>query len=319
MSSLGVILFPRELPRAAVRRRIEKEKVKRGIKESSDESSPVEETKASFQDMIMTFKRLYHNKVFMLMNWASVLHLFGFLPYWIYTPKYIETIYRQSASASSFYTGTLAIVFSGLGVLLGGIFISKFKPSARFLTVWHIICGSMCVVGMISYAFMGCAESDKTLRIRENSVSSCNEDCHCGFVRYSPVCGTDGFTYTSACHAGCKITSTRNSTKSFSECSCVKSEQISLPSTFSWELEQNNRTASSGPCLVDCQSELFMFLALMCFLKFIGATGRISNFLISIRCIDEKDKTVSIGLSSTMIHLFALIPSPIIFGYILDK
>lgn len=270
--------------------------------------------------MMMTFKRLLHNKVFMLMNWAGVLHLFGFLPYWIYTPKYIETIYRQSASASSFYTGTLAIVFSGLGVLVGGVFISKFKPSARFLTMWHIICGTMCVTGMIAYAFMGCTESDKTLRIKENSDTTCNGDCHCDFVRYSPVCGTDGFTYTSACHAGCKTTSaTRNSTKAFDECLCVKPKNAPL-TTFSWTMEGSNiKSASSGPCSVNCQKELFTFLALMCFLKFIGATGRISNFLISIRCIDEKDKTVSIGLSSTLIHLFALIPSPILFGFILDK
>jgi Organic Anion Transporter Polypeptide (OATP) family/Kazal-type serine protease inhibitor domain len=313
-------LFPKELPRAAVRRRIEKEKIKRGLKETADGFPQVEETKASINDMMMTFSRLLKNKVFMLMNWAGVLHLFGFLPYWIYTPKYIETIYRQSASASSFYTGTLAIVFSGLGVLVGGLFISKFKPSARFLTMWHVICGTMCVIGMISYAFMGCAESDKTLRINENSDSTCNTDCHCGFVRYSPVCGTDGFTYTSACHAGCKISSVQNKTKAFGECSCVRTENAPQLTTFSWTLDGSNRkSASSGPCAVNCQKELFTFLALMCFLKFIGATGRISNFLISIRCIDEKDKTVSIGLSSTLVHLFALIPSPILFGFILDK
>jgi hypothetical protein len=300
-----------------VRKRIEKEKIKRGLKEATDGSKLTEETEASFQDMIVTFKRLFHNKVFMLMNWAGVLHLFGFLPYWIYTPKYIETIYRQSASASSFYTGTLAIVFSGLGVLVGGVFISKFKPSARFLTMWHIICGFLCVFGMISYVFMGCAESDKTLQIKEMSVSTCSSNCHCDFVRYSPVCGTDGFTYTSACHAGCKIT--KNSTKNFDECSCVNKQLVPL-STFSWGTDSNHtKSASSGPCAVNCQQELFMFLALMCFLKFIGATGRISNFLISIRCIEEKDKSVSIGVSSTMVHLFALIPSPILFGFILDK
>lgn len=186
--------------------------------------------------------------------------------------------------------------------------------------MWHVICGTICVVGMISYAFMGCAESDKTLRINENSDSICNADCHCGFVRYSPVCGTDGFTYTSACHAGCKISSTQNKTKAFGECSCVRTENVQPLTTFSWALDaSNSKSASSGPCAVNCQKELFTFLALMCFLKFIGATGRISNFLISIRCIDEKDKTVSIGVSSTLVHLFALIPSPILFGFILDK
>jgi Kazal-type serine protease inhibitor domain len=34
--------------------------------------------------------------------------------------------------------------------------------------------------------------------------SLCNSDCHCEFVKYSPVCGNDGMTYISACHAGCR-------------------------------------------------------------------------------------------------------------------
>lgn len=188
--------------------------------------------------------------------------------------------------------------------------------------MWHVICGVCCVAGMISYAFMGCAESDKTLSIRHESESpTCNADCHCDFVRYSPVCGSDGFTYISACHAGCMITSKTNSSKSFDECSCVgKTDKEATFTTFSWASSEAPKTsASSGPCAVNCQKELFIFLAVMCFLKFIGATGRTSNFLVSIRCIDEKDKTAAIGLGSTMIHLFAFIPSPILFGYILDK
>lgn len=246
---------------------------------------------------------------------------FRFIPYWIYTPKLIENIYHQSASASSFYTGTLAIVFSGIGVLVGGLFISKFKPSARFLTMWHIICGTICVFGMISYAFMGCEESENTLSFKQDATTTCNANCHCDFVRYSPVCGDDGFTYISACHAACGTLSPKgNSTKKFSDCSCIAVKNQDKLSTFSWGLnESSGGAASSGPCAVNCQKELFIFLAVMCFLKFIGATGRTSNFLVSIRCIDEKDKTVGIGLGGTLVHLFAFIPSPILFGYILDK
>ncbi|CRL05057.1 CLUMA_CG018209, isoform A, partial [Clunio marinus] len=316
--SFTVAMLPKELPRAAVRKRIEKEKVKRGLK--MIDTSAAEDTKASIPDMIVTYKRLFRNKVFMLMNIAGIFHLFGFLPYWIYTPKIIETVYHQSASASSFYTGTLAIVFSGIGVLIGGVYISKYKPSARFLTMWHIICGVICVIGIISYAFLGCVESGKTLSVKDDAISICNKDCHCDFVRYSPVCGTDGLTYISACHAGCKKFIATNDTKTFKECSCVGSDVYKSDQTFSWELNAPPKhSATSGPCPVNCQRELFMFLAVMCLMKFIGATGRTSNFLVSIRCIDEKDKTVAIGLGSTLIHLFALIPSPIFFGYILDS
>lgn len=38
-----------------------------------------------------------------------------------------------------------------------------------------------------------------------SGTDSCNSNCHCDYVKYSPVCGSDNFTYISACHAGCKI------------------------------------------------------------------------------------------------------------------
>jgi Organic Anion Transporter Polypeptide (OATP) family/Kazal-type serine protease inhibitor domain len=187
--------------------------------------------------------------------------------------------------------------------------------------MWHVICGIFCVAGMISYAFMGCEESEKTLNIRRDAKpDSCDSDCHCDFVKFSPVCGDDGLTYTSACHAGCKSYSQTNSSKAFGNCSCINSgDDQNLLSTFSWNTADAPKTATPGQCEVNCQRELVFFLAVMCFLKFIGATGRTSNFLVSIRCIDEKDKTVAIGIGGSLIHLFAFIPSPILFGFILDK
>lgn len=76
MFAIGVAMLPRELPRSAVRKRIEKEKIKRGLKVHGTSDS-VGETKASLKDMVITFKRLFNNKIFMLMNVGSVLHLFG--------------------------------------------------------------------------------------------------------------------------------------------------------------------------------------------------------------------------------------------------
>jgi hypothetical protein len=38
-----------------------------------------------------------------------------------------------------------------------------------------------------------------------------------------------------------------------------------------------------------------MFLAVMCFIKLTSATGRASNFLVGVRCVEERDKTVAMG------------------------
>lgn len=73
--SITTMMFPKELPRSAVRKRVLQEKIKRGLKEPK--TGEVQDTKASLQDMVVTYKRVFHNKIYMLMHVAGVLHLFG--------------------------------------------------------------------------------------------------------------------------------------------------------------------------------------------------------------------------------------------------
>lgn len=59
-------------------------------------------------------------------------------------------------------TGTVALVFSAIGVLTSGVVISKFKPRARYLAMWNVFVGAISVIGMISYAYLGCMESENS-------------------------------------------------------------------------------------------------------------------------------------------------------------
>ena len=77
-------------------------------------------------------------------------------------------------------------------------------------------------------------------------------------------------------------------------------------------------SATPGSCKINCQTEFIIFLTIVCLLKFFASTGRASNFLVSLRCVDEKDKGVSIGFAETFICLFAFAPSPIFFGSLID-
>lgn len=98
--------------------------------------------------------------ILMLNNLATVFYFLGYMPYWIFMPKYIETQYRQSASFASLVTGTVGLVFSAFGILLSGLIISKWKPRARYLAGWNVIVGAVSVMGIISYAYLGCAENN---------------------------------------------------------------------------------------------------------------------------------------------------------------
>lgn len=57
----------------------------------------------------------------------------------------------------------------------------------------------------------------------------------------------------------------------------------------------------------------------MCFIQFIGSTGRATNFLVGVRCVPEEDKSAAMGLGMVLMSLFAFMPSPIFFGWLLDS
>lgn len=80
-----------------------------------------------------------------------------------------------------------------------------------------------------------------------------------------------------------------------------------------------NGSAKDGTCSINCQKEFIMFLIVMCFNKFFGATGRASNFLVGVRCIEERDKTVAMGFGLAFMCLFSFMPSPVFFGTLLDR
>jgi len=64
---------------------------------------------------------------------------------------------------------------------------------------------------------------------------------------------------------------------------------------------------------------LKIFLSILCILKLAESSGMSSNFLVGVRCIDEKDKSAAMGFSLTVIGVLAFAPAPLIYGYILGK
>lgn len=206
-----IALFPKTLPRAAARKvlALERNKSASSIKGEQESELP-----ASISDMMRTFKRLLTNTTLMCNNLATVFYFMGYMPYWIFMPKYIETQYKQSASVSSLITGTVGLVFSAFGILLSGLIISKYKPKARYLAAWNVMIGVISIMGMISYAFLGCSANDSQIAIQPNGVLKtllpCNEQCSCDYVTYNPVCTENGQTFISACHAGCRSMKVRH-------------------------------------------------------------------------------------------------------------
>lgn len=279
--------------------------------------------KPSYTDMIETFKRLFKNKPLMYNNLSSVFYILGLMPFYIFLPKYLEMIYAKSASLSNLVTGTVTLAFSAIGIFSSGIILSKYKPKARYLAAWNIIAGIIIALGIFSFAFISCSDLVKLKHVYSNNDHrmECSNNCHCEYVKYTPVCSMDGKTrFVSPCHAGC--TSYNETKKLYSGCSCVSSNIGSQFEDPLWNRSDTNYNPGHvvpGLCDVNCQSAFILFLVVLCALQLIGSSSRTTNFLVAIRCVDEQDKSMSIGLGLTIISLASFIPSPIIFGYIIDK
>uniref|UniRef100_A0A6P4FCP7 Solute carrier organic anion transporter family member n=1 Tax=Drosophila rhopaloa TaxID=1041015 RepID=A0A6P4FCP7_DRORH len=303
ISALFLFMFPKELP-SSRKRRLQLKQTERKM------SLPLKER--SFGDMMKTVRRLARNKVYVYNTFASILYFFGYMAYWIFTPKYIETQYRQSAATATMATGTVALGFSAAGVLISGYVISKYKPSARSMACWNAIVDFVTVAGILCYVAIGCEGSDRLNSLTTLSAGdSCSASCHCDYVHYAPVCSPENITYISACHAGCsERTKDALGRTIYTGCQCLGSSSLTT---------SESQFAVDGTCPVDCFNEFLVFLGVMCFLKLVGASSKSTNLLIALRCIPQEDKTFALGLGSMVASLLAFIPSPIFFGWLIDN
>ncbi|XP_065221762.1 solute carrier organic anion transporter family member 74D-like [Planococcus citri] len=306
-----ITMFPKTLPKTAIR------KHKTAFALGKDPVQPTAELPASFSDMITTFKRLFTNYVLLCNNLAAIFYVLGAMPFFIFLPKYMEIMYAQSASFASLTTGTVGLAFTSLGILLSGFILSKYKPKARKCAAWNVFVGAVMVAGVITFAYLECPNltSEKTFfNMKSAKNLTCFKDCNCDYVKFSPVCSADGkVNFISPCHAGCKE---KINEKTYGRCSCVQNitmDASNLDETI------DRQTVNSGTCPVDCKAAFTLFLIVICIIQFTGATGKTTNFLVAVRCVEEKDKPVAMGIGLTMMSIAAFIPSPILFGYIIDR
>ncbi|XP_050424360.1 solute carrier organic anion transporter family member 74D isoform X2 [Adelges cooleyi] len=308
LASIPMFAFPKRLPPSANEVAAIARKPTNG--EVCGNSVPAVPKAPRLKDFPTAIKRLLKNDILMYRTASSVLHLLPIAGIYTFLPKYFESQFRFPAHTANMVTGIYGIMVMGIGIIISGIFILKKSPNARAVAAWIAFTAVAYAIGMGILMFFGCPMSNFSgLHYDEQNLakfeSRCSSQCVCDQETFSPICGDDGHTYFSACHAGCQnITSINKNYYKFVDCLCM---------------EGNSTEATPGLCDNGCEDTGFWYVALFSLFVFIHSTSEVGSMLLILRCVHPRDKAMALGLIQFAIGIFGNVPCPIIYGAVVDS
>lgn len=89
-----------------------------------------------YVDFPKTIKRQLSNDILMFRTASSVLHLLPVAGLYTFLPKYLESQFRLPAHDANMITGMGGILVMGVGIVISGVVILKFSPTARSVAAY---------------------------------------------------------------------------------------------------------------------------------------------------------------------------------------
>ncbi|XP_062990863.1 solute carrier organic anion transporter family member 1B3-like [Elgaria multicarinata webbii] len=269
-----------------------------------------------------SMKTLLVNRMYFVLLCVTLLQANSFIGYMTYNPKYMEQQYSQPASKSNFVIGVAVLPAVGISMFLGGFIMKKYKLGIVRATKMAITVSLVGFLISLLYVAVGCDNrtvagltvfyDGQPATLDTIPLSSvCNSNCSCAPNQWDPVCGENGITYVSACFAGCKdITGFRKETV-FHNCSCIEQAGSVM----------RNSSAVLGECQRrdDCSKKFIYFIAIKVASSICYAIGTTPSFMVMIRCVHPKLKSLAVGVYMLVIRALAGIPAPAYFGAVIDK
>uniref|UniRef100_A0A3P9K4B5 Solute carrier organic anion transporter family member n=1 Tax=Oryzias latipes TaxID=8090 RepID=A0A3P9K4B5_ORYLA len=254
-------------------------------------------------------KHLLSNPVFTCIVLAACMEIAVVAGFAAFLGKYLEQQFNLTTSSANQLLGMTAIPCACLGIFMGGLLVKKLNLSALGAIRMAMIVNLISTACYVSFLFLGCNTGPvagvtvtygNELQVGEKPEAECISHCNCFTSYISPVCGSDGVTYLSACFAGCNLTG----------CACVSagSEPASVV---------------PGKCPVPgCQEAFLIFLCVICVCSLVGAMAQTPSVIVLIRTVSPELKSYALGINGSFCLLLCFhgfIPPPLIFGAGIDS
>lgn len=181
--------------------------------------------------------RLVMNPVYIVTCLGACMELMIVSGFVVFLPKYLETQFSLGKSQASVFTGSIAIPGACIGIFTGGCILKRFQLKPKGAVTFVLVSNIICLGCYALLFFLGCdnlkmagttipyynnltkpGSSFQELPFQVNLTAACNFGCECITSDVEPVCGNNGLTYFSPCHAGC--TAFSSSSSNYTNCAC---------------------------------------------------------------------------------------------------
>uniref|UniRef100_A0A1B6FGW3 Solute carrier organic anion transporter family member n=1 Tax=Cuerna arida TaxID=1464854 RepID=A0A1B6FGW3_9HEMI len=330
--------FPKVLTREKEKIRLMEKSTLSGLSSRPPEGTIPQPTKTAdrdsgygkdVKDIPMSMWRLLCNPVYVVTCLGACMELVIVSGFVVFLPKYLETQFSLGKSQASVFTGSIAIPGACIGIFMGGCLLKRFEMRPKGAVQFVLMSNTLCLSCYGLLFFLGCDNvkmagttipyynSSRAEPFQVNLTAACNFGCECHTTDVEPVCGNNGLTYFSPCHAGCTELSSRSN---YTNCACIHGNLSSVTAPFSSEMGEVTvvPVATAGPCNSSCRT-IFPFLILLFFMTFVVAVTQMPLLMIVLRSVNEEERSFALGMQFVIFRLFGYIPAPILFGNLIDS
>ncbi|CAG5123256.1 unnamed protein product [Candidula unifasciata] len=248
-----------------------------------------------FLEFLASLYRLLVNPLYVFLLISAVSIIFTAAGNMSFFSKYLERMFHLPVHVANYTTSGVVLCTSCFGTFIGGFLSSRMKMTAKTCLKFLLVMTALCFAFQIMVFIFHCEQP--TVHNRPGEENVCNRGCNCRDNSYFPICGDDGRTYYSPCHAGCL----QAEHGIYQNCSCVAGGR-----------------ASGGTCYYSC-SHLYGYVVAAGMRNLFMFLGVMPKFVVFIRCVPERDRSMALAVLPLIAAIFGWMLAPIVFGNAIDQ